>query len=207
MRELSQVESLIDFRRLMQCLALRTGNILNQADVAKDCGLSHATAHRYIKLLEVSNIISRVPAWYASRSKRLVKSPKVYFMDPSLSIFLSGYTDRDALVNSREVGGYFETLVYLHLRALCELMTPQAHLYYWRTSTRREVDFVLEHGRSILPIEVKLARRPTSADAANLLAFLDEHPQAAHGVIVHGGDELFRLHSKVVAVPWWWLDG
>jgi hypothetical protein len=207
LRELSQVESLIDFRRLMQCLALRTGNILNQADVAKDCGLSHATAHRYIKLLEVSNIISRVPAWYASRSKRLVKSPKVYFLDPSLSIFLSGYTDRDALVNSREVGGYFETMVYLHLRALCELMTPQAHAYYWRTSTRREVDFVLEHGRSILPIEVKLARRPTSADAANMLAFLDEHPQATHGVIVHGGDELFRLHSKVVAVPWWWLDG
>jgi uncharacterized protein len=207
LRELSQVESLIDFRRLMQCLALRTGNILNQADVAKDCGLSHATAHRYIKLLEVSNIISRVPAWYASRSKRLVKSPKVYFLDPSLSIFLSGYTDRDALVNSREVGGYFETLVHLHLRALCELMTPQTHLYYWRTSTRREVDFVLEHGRRILPIEVKLARRPTSADAANLLAFLDEHPQATHGVIVHGGDELFRLHSKVVAVPWWWLDG
>jgi uncharacterized protein len=207
LRELSQVESLIDFRRLMQCLALRTGNILNQADVAKDCGLSHATAHRYIKLLEVSNIISRVPAWYASRSKRLVKSPKVFFLDPSLSIFLSGYTDREALVKSREVGGYFETLVYLHLRALCELMTPQAHLNFWRTSTRREVDFVLEHGRSILPIEVKMTRRPTIADAANLLAFLDEHPRATHGVIVHGGNELFRLHSKVIAVPWWWLDG
>jgi len=206
LRELSQVESLIDFRRLMQCLALRTGNILNQADVAKDCGLSHASAHRYIKLLEVSNIISRVPAWYASRSKRLVKSPKVYFLDPSLSIFLSGYTDRDALVKSREAGGYFETLVYLHLRALCELLTPKAQIYYWRTSTRREVDFVVEHGRSILPIEVKMTRRPTCADAANLLAFLDEHPQATHGVIVHGGDELFRLHSKVIAVPWWWLD-
>jgi uncharacterized protein len=206
LRQLSQVESLIDFRRLMQCLALRTGNILNQADVAKDCALSHATAHRYIKLLEVSNIVSRVPAWYASRSKRLVKSPKVYFLDPALSIFLSGYTARDALVGSREQGGFFETLVYLHLRALCELMTPQPHISYWRTSTRREVDFVLEHGRNILPVEVKLARRPTSADAASLLAFLDEHPQATHGVIVHGGDEIFRLHSSVVAVPWWWLD-
>ena len=206
LRELSQVESLIDFRRLMQCLSLRTGNILNQADVAKDCGLSHATAHRYIKLLEVSNIISRVPAWYASRSKRLVKSPKVFFLDPSMAIFLSGYTERDSLLKSREVGGYFETLVYLHLRALCELMAPQAKVYYWRTSTRREVDFVLEHGRSILPIEVKLSRRPTSSDASNLLAFLEEHPQATHGVIVHGGDEIFRLHSKVIAVPWWWLD-
>jgi len=207
LRELSQVDSLIDFRKIMQSLALRTGNILNQADVAKDCVLSHATAHRYIKLLEVSNIISRVPAYYASRSKRLVKSPKLFFLDPGISIFLSGYTEPESLSKSRELGGFFETLVYLHLRSLCELMTPRAKIYYWRTSTRREVDFVLEHGRNVLPIEVKLTKRPVIADADNLLAFLDEHPQAAHGVIVHGGNEIFRLHSRILAVPWWWLNG
>lgn len=206
LRELSQVESLIDFRKVMQCLSLRTGGILNQADVAKDCSLSHATTHRYIKLLEVSNIISRVPTYYASRSKRLVKSPKVFFLDSALCIFLSGYTDRDSLAKSRELGGYFETLVYLHLRALCELMTPRAGIYYWRTSTQREVDFVIEHGRQVLPVEVKLTRRPILADAANLLAFLEEHPMAKRGVIVHGGDDLFWLHSKVIAVPWWWID-
>ncbi len=207
LRELSQVESLIDFRKLMQCLALRTGNILNQADVAKDCSLSHPTAHRYIKLMEVSNIISRVPAYYASRSKRLVKSPKLFFLEPALSIFLSGYNDHASLSRSRELGGYFETLVFLHLRTLCELMTPRIQIYYWRTSTNREVDFVLEHGRRVLPVEVKLSGRPTVADAGNLLAFLEAHPQAANGVIVHGGNDLFRLHSKVVAIPWWWLDG
>ena len=206
LRELSQVESLIDFRRLMQCLALRTGNILNQADVAKDCGLSHATAHRYIKLLEVSNIISRVPAWYASRNKRLVKSPKVYFLDPALAIFLSGYHDRDSLLKSRELGGYFETLVYLHLRALCEVTIPKAQIYYWRTSSQREVDFVIEHGRQVLPIEVKMTVRPSLSDAENLLTFLDETPQATHGILLHGGSEVFRLHSKVVAVPWWGVD-
>lgn len=207
LRELSQVESLIDFRRLMQCVALRTGSILNQADVAKDCALSHPTAHRYIKLLEVSNIISRVQPYYASRSKRLVKSPKVFFLDPALAIFLSGYLDAESLAKSREMGAYFETMVYLHLKALCETMTPMAQLYYWRTSTKREVDFVIEHGRKVLPIEVKMSPRPTISDAANLLAFMEEHPLATHGVIVHGGNETFRLHSKVVAVPWWWLEG
>ena len=206
LRELSQVESLIDFRRLMQCIALRTGNILNQADVAKDCALSHPTAHRYIKLLEISNIISRVPAYYASRNKRLVKSPKVFFFDPALAIFLSGYHDAESLAKSRELGGYFETMVYLHLKALCETMTPKAQIYYWRTSTKREVDFVIEHGRRVLPVEVKMTARPTIADAASLLAFMDDHPQAEQGVIVHGGNEVFRLHSKVVAVPWWWLE-
>ena len=63
LRELSQVDSLIDFRRIMQGLALRAGSILNQADVAKDSRVSHPTAHRYIRLLEVSNIIGRIPAF------------------------------------------------------------------------------------------------------------------------------------------------
>jgi len=206
LRELSQVESLIDFRKVMQSIALRTGNILNQADVAKVCGVSHPTAHRYVKLLEVSNIINRVPAYYASRSKRLVKSPKVFFLDPGLSIFLSSYTDRAGLESSRELGGFFETLVYLHLKSHCELMSPQAKLYYWRTTAKKEVDFVIEHGRQILPIEVKLSKKPTIHDAASLLDFIDEHPQAMRGVVIHGGNDVYWLHSKVIAVPWWWLE-
>lgn len=206
LRELSQVDSLIDFRKLMQTLALRTGNILNQSDIAKDCALSQPTAHRYIKLLEVSNIIHRVPAYYASKTKRIVKSPKVFFLDPALAVFLSGYTDTESLLKSRELGGFFETLVHLHLKALCQIMTPPATLYYWRTTTKSEVDFVIEHGRKLLPIEVKLTAKPTIHDAANLLAFMDEHPLAQLGVLVHGGDNVLWLHSKVVAVPWWWLD-
>lgn len=206
LRELSQVDSLIDFRKLMQALALRTGNILNQSDVAKDCGLSQPTAHRYVKLLEVSNIIHRVPAYYASRTKRIVKAPKLFFLDPALAIFLAGYHDVTSLRNSRELGGFFETLVYLHLKALCQTMTPPAALYYWRTTTKREVDFVIEHGRKLLPVEVKLTAKPTIHDAANLLAFMAEHPQARLGLLVHGGNDLHWLHSHVLAVPWWWLD-
>lgn len=206
LRELSQVKSLIDFRKVMQCLSLRTGQILNQAEVAKDCSLSHATTHRYIKLLEISNIISRVPAYYASRNKRMVKAPKVYFLDPALAIFLSGYMDQASLSKSRELRGFFETLVYLQLRQLCALLTPMAEVYYWRTSTHREVDFIIEHGRIILPIEVKLTQKPTVNDIGSLLAFLEEHPHAPKGVLVHNGTEILWLHSKVIAVPWWWLD-
>lgn len=206
LRELSQVDSLIDFRKLMQTIALRTGNILNQSDVAKDCSLAQATAHRYTKLLEISNIIHRVPPYYASRSKRIVKAPKVYFLDPALAIFLSGYNDKTSLANSRELGGFFETLVYLHLKGLAQVMVPPAGVYYWRTTTRREVDFVIEHGNRILPFEVKMSKNPTIHDAGHLLAFMDEHPNAQRGVVVHGGDEVYWLHSKVIAVPWWWLD-
>jgi hypothetical protein len=82
----------------------------------------------------------------------------------------------------------------------------QSSRFYWRTTTKREVDFVIEHGRKLLPIELKLTAKPTIHDAANLLAFMDEHPLAQFGVLVHGGDSVLWLHSKVAAVPWWWLD-
>ena len=204
--ELSQVDSLIDFRRVMQSLALRTGNILNQADVAKDSQVSHPTTHRYIKLLDVSNIISRIPAYSVNRTKRLVKSPKVFFVDPALAIFLSGYYDAESLSRCRELGGYFETMVGNHLRTLCEGMTPRSSLCYWRTTTGREVDFVIEHGRRLLAFEVKLTTRPTVHDIQNLLLFMDEYPETVRGVLVHGGERVQQLHSKVIAVPWWWLD-
>lgn len=206
LRELSQIESLIDFRRVMQMLALRTGNILNQADVAKDSRVSHPTTHRYIKLLEVSGIIGRIPAYSVNRTKRLVKSPKIFFVDPALAIFLSGYFDTTALAGSRELGGFFETLVGHHLRSLCEGMTPRASLHYWRTTNGHEVDFVIEHGRRLLAFEVKLTSRPTVHDIKHLLQFIEEYPETVQGVLVHNGDRVFHLHSKVIAVPWWWLD-
>lgn len=206
LRELSQVESLVDFRKVMQALALRTGNILNQADVAKDSGMSHPTTHRYIKLLEISNIIQRVPGFFNSRGKRIVKSPKIFFVDPALSIFLSGYHTSESLGGSRELGGYFETMVFLHVRALCELMSPRAVLHYWRTTTGREVDFILEHGRKLLALEVKMTANPSVRDIQGLLAFMEEHPETMRGVLVYSGNSIRRLHSKVIAVPWWWLD-
>lgn len=206
LRELSQVESLIDFRKVMQTLALRTGNILNQADVAKDSGISHPTTHRYIKLLEISNIIQRVPGFFSSHSKRIVKSPKVYFVDPALSIFLSGYIDEESIANSRELGSYFETMVFLHVRGLCEMMKPRASISYWRTTTGKEVDFILEHGKKLLALEIKITRNPTVHDIKNLLFFIDEHPETVRGVLIHSGNAIKWLHSKVVAVPWWWLD-
>jgi predicted AAA+ superfamily ATPase len=206
LRDLSQIDSLVDFRKVMRVLALRGAQVLNQADVAKDSGVSHATAHRYLKLLEISLMMHRVEAYAISKTKRIVKSPKAFFMDPGLSILLGGYFDRAVLENARELGSYFESMVYLHLRALCEQMTPKSTVFYWRTVSGAEVDFVIEHGRRLLAFEVKMTSSPSVRDIRHLLAFLKDYPETVRGVLVHGGNEVKMLHTKVIAVPWWWLD-
>ena len=206
LRQLSQVDSLVDFRNVMRSLALRAGSTLNQADIAKDTGTSPATAHRYLKLLEVSNIALRVPAYATGRHQRIVKAPKMYIVDPALAVYLAGYLDGESLARSREVGGFFETLVHLHLRALCRLMTPRAQIYHWRTTAGHEVDFILEHGRRLLAVEAKLNEKPTVHDARHLIRFVEEHPECLRGVLLHAGSAVTWLHSRVIAVPWHLID-
>jgi len=205
LRELSQVESLIDFRRVLESTAIRTGNLLNQTEISRDTGVSQPTVYRYLKLLEVSNIIKRVPAFYSSKSKRVIKSTKLFFVDPGLSIYLSGYHDENSLAKSRELGSFFEATIFLHLKILTELLIPKASVFYWRTTAAKEVDFVIEQGKKLVAIEVKYSKKPGMNDIKNLLTFLEENPQTIRGVLLHAGSSVKWLHSKVLAVPWWWI--
>ncbi|MBI5018642.1 MAG: DUF4143 domain-containing protein [Deltaproteobacteria bacterium] len=118
--------------------------------------------------------------------------------------YLAGYHGPQALQGTRELGGFFETLVFLHLRISSELSVPHAKVRFWRTGTGKEIDFVRERGRVSLAFEVKLTQNPSLRDAANLLALLDESPSTVRGVLLHGGSEVKWVHSKVLAVPWWW---
>jgi len=205
LRELSQVESLIDFRRVLESLAIRTGNLLNQTEISRDTGVSQPTVYRYIKLLEVSNLVKRLPAYHSSRTKRITKSSKVFFIDPGLSVYLAGYHDEAVLGKAREWGNFFETMIFLHLKILSELLIPKASIYYWRTTTAKEVDFIIEQGRKLVAFEVKSSKEPTFSDIKNLLTFIEENPHTIRGVFLYAGRSIKWLHSKVLAVPWWWI--
>lgn len=194
LRELSQVHSLVDFR-----------NLLNQTEIARDIQLNQPTVFRYMKLLEVSSIIKRIPPIFPSRTKRIIKSPKIYFIDPGLAIYLSGYYELESLNKSKELCSFFETMVFLHLYALGQLCQPKANLHYLRTTTGSEVDFVLESGRKIIPFECKFTQKPGYGDIKNLLRFIDANPEVHLGFLLHTGKKIGYLHRKVIAAPWWWL--
>jgi len=93
-------------------------------------------------------------------------------------------------------------MVYLHLKALAQLLVPRPSFFHWRTTTGKEVDFILEWGRKLLAVEVKLSARPKYSDIESLKLFLDEYPETAAGILVHGGDDVKIMHEKIVALPW-----
>lgn len=192
---LSAVGDLVDFRRLMRAASHRLGGLVNQTEIARDTGIPRATVQRYLNLLETSFQSIRLPAYSVNRTKRLIKGPKLYWSDPALAIWLSGTTEL--------TGAHLENLVFADLLAWRDGQVPAPELLYWRTTTEREVDFVIESGQRLLAIEVKTAAA-RYADTAGLRLFREEYADRfVGGLLLHCGDKTHQISDGVLAVPWW----
>ena len=191
----------------MELVAVRTGQVVNETRLSRQCAVSQPTVHRYVNLLEVTLLIRRLPAYTVNRGKRIAKRPKLHVADVGLAAFLQGLHTPEEVRAAREFGALFEGLVVHHLGVLASLLSPAARLFHWRTSDGKEVDVVLSHGRSLVAFECKATRRPLASHARHLRLFRELHPECRAGVLVHAGDRVEHLGAGVVALPWALLAG
>ena len=194
--DLSAIATLPDFRRLMRTACLRLGQPVNQTALGRDVALPQATVHRYLNLLETSYMMVRLPAYSVNRTKRLLKAPKLYWGDTGLALHLAERTEPE--------GAHLENLVLGDLLAWRDARASRAEVLYWRTAAGEEVDFVIEAGDSLLPIEIKATANPRLRDTTRLRSFRREYEgQARAGLLLHTGEMLEWLAPDVLAVPWW----
>ena len=193
---LSAISALPDFRRLMRAACLRMGQLVNQAELGRDVALPQPTVHRYLNLLETSYLLVRLPAYAVNRTKRLIKSPKVYWGDTGVALHLTQ--------EEEPRGAHLENLVLHDLLTWRDSRLDRAEVFYWRTTIGEEVDFVIEAGDRLLPIEVKATARPRLRDITNLRTFRAEYGERARaGLLLHAGEMLDWIAPDVLAVPWW----
>lgn len=196
LQTVATISNLVDFRRLMRVACLRLGTVVNQTGLGRDTQIPRATVQRYLNLLEASFQLVRVEAYALSRTKRLVKSPKLYWSDPGLALRLGG-----AEIAS---GAHLENLVLSDLLVWRDSQIPAPEVLFWRTATDLEVDFVLETRGGLLPVEVKAAASPGFADIRGLRAFRQEYrDQFVGGLLLHGGSQTQWMSDEILAVPWW----
>ncbi len=196
LRDLREVGSLADFRRVMRAAALRIGGLQNQTEIARDIGVPLSTVHRHLGLLEISYQLCRVQAYTRNRTSRLMKSPKLYWVDTATALSITGETDPR--------GAHLENLVFADLSVWASCVAPRPEILHWRTTTGREVDFVIEHQNRVLPIEVKSATTVNYRDAAGLLAFRAEYgAESRFGLLLYGGAETYWVAPDILAAPWW----
>jgi uncharacterized protein len=196
LQDLSSISALPDFRRLMRAACLRLGRLVNQTELGRDVALAQPTVHRYLNLLEISYLLVRLDAYAVNRTKRLIKSPKLYWGDTGVALHLAEETEPG--------GPHLENLVLQDLLAWRDARLDRAEVLYWRTVAGEEVDFVIEAGGRLLPIEVKATACPRLRDAAHLRTFRKEYGKKARaGLLLHTGTALEWLAPDVLVAPWW----
>ena len=166
-RALANVGSLRDFERFLRACALRSANLLNKADLARDVGIAPSTANQWLSMLEASGQVVLLEPWFSNRTKSMVKSPKLYIADSGLLCALLNIRSVEELRRSPAAGAVWETFVFAQLRARERDASRAGSLFFWRDRTR-EVDFLVDSGGNVELFETKWTELPDSRDTANL---------------------------------------
>src|SRR6202162_5891641 len=166
-RSLANVGSLRDFERFLRACALRSANLLNKADLARDIGISPSTANHWLSALEASGQVVLLEPWFSNRTKSIIKSPKLYLADSGLLCALLNIRSEEALGQGPAAGAVWETFLFAQLRARERRAGRANSLFFWRDRTR-EVDFVADGAGRLELFEAKWSELPDLGDTVNL---------------------------------------
>lgn len=187
-RQLMELRNQQLFETFMRLLAGRVGQPLNLSGLAGDVGVSATTLKQWLSILEASFVVFRLPPYYRTFGKRLVKSPKIYFTEPGLACWLLGIESASEAARDPLHGNLFENLVVAEAFKARLNAGREPRLYFWQDSHRNEVDLVFEQQRKLIPIEIKSAMTWHRYLAANLLKFQRGVPDAKSGFVLYAGD-------------------
>lgn len=204
-RDLINVKDEADFYRFMVACAARTGQLLNTSDIANDVNVNHKTVKAWLSILQASNIVRIIEPFWPNIGKSLTKTPKIYFMDTGLVCHLTRWTTAEQLRRGAVAGHVFET--YVVSEVLKSYMNAGANLrdvWFYRDSKKREIDLVIQEGRTLHPVEVKTAALvdKRSIGSFECLASLQDY-EVGFGHVICQTNEPYLVSERVQAVPAW----
>lgn len=198
--ELEHVKNLDDFRNLVTYLAANTSHELVYDNISKEMGISAPTIKEWVTILERSGIIYILRPYYSNISKRLVKTPKCYFIDTGLAAYLTSWPTAETLMNGNASGAFFETYVVGEILKSWYNNGKEIPLFYYRDIDMKEVDLLLVEGDKVYPIEIKKAKNPTDGDK-NFPVLKKLNLEIMPGLIICASDELFPLTRDAWLCP------
>lgn len=202
-KDLSQVGDELAFLRFLTAVAARTGRMLQYADLARDIGISQPTAKKWLSLLVTSGIVTLVEPWYSNTLTRMIKAPKLYFLDTGLCAYLTRWTSPEALEAGAASGAFFETFVVSEIMKSWYNAGKTPPVFYYRDKERNEIDLILEADGRLYPIEIKKSANP-GKDAVAAFRFLaNAGKPTGPGAVVCCATEYLPLDGNNSIVPWW----
>ena len=189
------------FNRFLGAVAARTGQLLNYANLARDVDVDAKTAKAWLSVLESSGLILLLQPWHTNLTKRLVKTPKLYFLDTGLAAYLTKWPDAASLEAGSMSGAMLETWVVSEIVKSYWHNGLQGHFYFYRDTDQQEVDLLIESGDTLYPVEIKKTASP-SQHAGRQFSVLDKlGKRIGPGAVLCLVARDIPLSASVTAVP------
>jgi predicted AAA+ superfamily ATPase len=209
MRQMATIKDIGLFEKFVKLCAGRIGQILNLQSLGNDAGVSHTTARAWIGLLEASYVVFLLSPWYRNISKRLIKSPKLYFYDVGLASYLLGMENESHVSRHPLRGNLFENLVVVEALKYRLNRGKRSNMTFYRDGKGNEVDLVLEIGPDVFPIEIKSGATIVTDYFKGLKSFekvvpvlknrgTDSSSVTSGSGLVYGGVEKQRRGSTII---------
>jgi hypothetical protein len=186
-RQLINLRNLTQFEQFIKLLAGRIGQLLNLSGLANETGVSTTTLREWISILEASFIVYRMPPYYRNFGKRMIKSPKIYFIETGLAAWLLGIETPEQAMRDPLHGGLFENMVVMDILKTRLNKGHEPSLYFLRDRKGHEIDLVLEKHRRLIPVEIKSAMTWNNDFAANIKWFQANLPNMDNGYVIYAG--------------------
>jgi len=200
-RDYLNIDNLMAFRQFMQVAAARTGQMLNYREISKEIGISEPTVKSWFNVLEATGLVILIPSYFNNRTKRLLKTPRFYFMDTGLCCFLTGWVNPDVLERGAMSGAMLETY------AISEVIKSYIHngrflqLYHYTDKERREVDLLIEQAGQLHPIEIKKSASLRNMHFKGFDCLENVKTPIGHGCVLCFSKSLLPIKKGIDAVP------
>ena len=202
-RRLVNVKNLLQFERFVSLLAGRVGQVVNFTSLANETGVSTTTISAWLSVLETSFLVFRLPPYFANIAKRVVKSPKVYFTDVGLAVYLLGIENAGQMRSHPLRGSLFENMVVADIRKGFTNAGRDPKMAFYRTEKGFEVDVIVSCGGKVMPVEIKSSMTYGKGLVRNLETYCEADMSSADPILIYDGDNMKELGVHgVSAVNW-----
>lgn len=203
MKDLSHLHDVSSVPRLLRLLAARAGTLFNQSELSRSTGIANSTLSRYILMLETLFLVHMRPAWSVNIGKRVVKSPKIFFIDTGLACHLTAINHSRLADDRGAAGSLLENFVVSELLKQASWSLLPVDLYHFRSQTGQEVDIIIEDNAGrIVGIEVKCSATPTPKHFNGLKLLQDSlGDRFIRGILLYNGPDCIPFGSKLCALP------
>lgn len=202
-RDLINISDESKFLKFMISLASRSGELLNYGAVANEVGISNETVKRWVSVLRTSRIIYLLEPYFNNHLKRVIKTPKIYFMDVGLLAYLTKWPTPETLANGAKSGNIFETFIISEIvKSYLNAGIINPPLYFYRDKDKKEIDLIIEEAEKIYPIEIKMSASPNKEMAKNFSVLKRKiDKEIGTGIIICQYDNKVYLSEDILVLP------